>query len=122
MIPNDTNISNNHLMEMFREIIDQVDAHAKQGKPAYEVEKNIFKELLKIGLQMLIYFFQQCGSGDQGETITLSNKKTLKRLPELHDKPYQTIFGEITIQRTAYALREKQKMEFPLDKQLDLPA
>src|SRR5207248_5097410 len=63
------------------------------------------------------------GSGDQGDTVALPDGPTCERLPQLHTRPYVSIFGPFTLARTAYGSREGQKIEFvPLDNRLQLPA
>lgn len=46
----------------------------------------------------------------------------VRRLPEPHRRRYLSIFGELTITRVVYGIREGQKIELvPLDERLGLP-
>jgi hypothetical protein len=95
---------------------------AKNGAAAHEVERQLFRSVLKWGLAMLKAFFELTGSGDLGETFTLPNGRTLDRLPELHGRRYVSVFGEARLSRTAYGTREGQALEFvPTDQRLSLP-
>jgi hypothetical protein len=47
----------------------------------------------------------------------------LRRLPRLHRRPYQSIFGLFELERVVYGTREGQRIEHvPLDARLGLPA
>jgi len=62
------------------------------------------------------------GTGDLGPTFEHQGR-TLRRLDELHDRSFVTVFGELLIRRTVYGTRETQKHEaIPLDARLGLPA
>jgi len=61
------------------------------------------------------------GTGDAGPALDTA-AGTWKRLENLHPRRYVSIFGELTIERTVYGTREKQKIQaVPLDAQLGLP-
>ena len=48
--------------------------------------------------------------------------RTVRRLPQRHERRYVSIFGELTIDRVVYGTREGQKIErAPLDERLALP-
>jgi hypothetical protein len=104
-----------------------------------EAERTIFAELLMLGRELLIAFVHNAGDGNVGETITVPVCRenvdpdstdgstpracTWRRLPELHHRPYVSIFGELTIGRWVYGTRDGQKIEaVPLDARLGLPA
>ena len=61
--------------------------------PAHEVEKGIFRKILKLGHDALGFFFEQQGMGDIGETLELHNGVEVRRLPETHSRYFQTILG-----------------------------
>jgi hypothetical protein len=99
-----------------------VQQAAHDGTPLHEVELSVWQQVLRIGRLALGSFFAALGDGDMGETITLPDGSPLQRLPELHDRPYVSVFGKFVIQRTVYGSREGQKIEFvPLDNRLQLP-
>jgi hypothetical protein len=71
----------------------------------------------------MAHVFDQCGSGDLGESLTLPDGRTIDRLEALHHRRYVSIFGLFDLMRTAYGSREGQKIDFvPLDNRLQLPA
>jgi hypothetical protein len=62
------------------------------------------------------------GSGDVGETVTLADGRSVRRLPGTYARAYRSIFGELTLRRVAYGTRAGQKLEWvPLDDRLQLP-
>lgn len=86
------------------------------------VERQLFRGVTQWGLALLRAFFQMTGTGDLGESFTLPDGRTLARLPELHDRRYVSVFGELQLSRTAYGTREGQTLEFvPTDQRLSLP-
>ena len=100
-----------------------VQQAAQQGTPVHEVEREIFRCVLAIGRLALGQFFASQGTGDLGETVTLPEGRTLRRLPEMHGREYVSIFGAFHLERTVYGTREGQKIELaPLDARLALPA
>lgn len=93
------------------------------GLAAHEVEQGLFKRLLELGHQFQQWFFALLGDGDQGETVTTGEGRVLRRLPNLHRRAYQSIFGCFNLERVAYGTREGQRIEHvPLDARLSLPA
>lgn len=95
---------------------------AQQGRPAHEVELSVWREVLRLGRLLYGQFLALVGSGDMGETITLLDGPTYRRLPERHKRRLVTIFGAFELERTVYGSREGQKIEFvPVDNRLQLP-
>jgi hypothetical protein len=94
---------------------------ARDGTAAHEVERGLFRRLLSLGHDLLGEFFVLQGPGDIGEQFTLPDGEVLRRQPELHDRPYTTIFGDFTLWRTVYSRGTHQKLEAPLDARLQLP-
>src|SRR5205807_9876033 len=71
----------------------------------------------------LAAFFDACGTGDLGATLTLPDGRDVQRLEQRHTRRYVSIFGEFRLARTVYGSREGQALEFvPLDNRLQLPA
>lgn len=111
-----------NLTEDLQKLINTLDDHAQNNTSAHRVEKHIFQHLLRLGLSLLDYYFQQFGSGDRGKQVDLDDGRTVKRLPHLKPKAYQSVFGEITLERTVYGTRVGQKIDYvPLDACLELP-
>ena len=95
---------------------------ARDGLPAHELERGLWHYLLRLGHELQAEYFALAGAGDCGETLTLADGRVVKRLPEPHRRPYQSIFGDFTLERVVYGTREGQRIEAaPLDARLGLP-
>lgn len=71
----------------------------------------------------LLTAFHISSPASDGKTATLGDGRTLRRLSDLHHRPYQSPFGEFDLQRFVYGTREGQAIELvPLDERLALPA
>ncbi|MBA7706807.1 ISKra4 family transposase ISRma1 [subsurface metagenome] len=82
----------------------------------------MWSRILKIGRQALELFFSCCGNGDMGVEITDFDGQVLRRLAELHQRPYLSIFGLFELERYVYGTREGQRIEeVPFDSRLQLP-
>lgn len=111
------------------EVREQLDAleqwvakSAHEGVSAYEVERGLFDGLLRLGTTLFGAFLKLVGPGDVGETATLDDGRVVSRLPELHTRHLQTVFGRFDISRRVYAQRDGQKIELaPTDQRLQLP-
>ena len=100
----------------------QLEAFAQEGTAVHQVERHLFRELLKMGFELLGYFFRQLGSGDQGLRVKLPDGRVLKRLEGVRERRYQSVFGEFVLPRWVYGVREKQAQDYvPLDARLQLP-
>ena len=100
-----------------------VRSAAGAGTPVHEVERGLWRRLLQVGYQLQGQCFALVGDGDQGETVTLAEGQVVRRLPTLHRRPYQSVFGPFELDRVVYGTREGQQIEFvPLDSRLGLPA
>src|SRR5512143_2972465 len=92
------------------------------GTPVHEVERGLWHRLLQLGYHLQSQFFALVGDGDQGDTVTLAEGRVVRRLPERHCRPYQSVFGSFDLERVVYGTRESQRIEFvPLDARLGLP-
>jgi len=109
-------------LELLYRLTEFLEQARKTGIAAHEVEGRIFEQMLQMGLSLLHEFFISCGTGDEGEEKILPDGRKLKRMSELHAKPYQSVFGEVKVERVVYASRPGQKIEYvPLDARLQLP-
>ncbi len=110
------------LVQKSRELGRFVESAAREGTAAHDVEQGIWRQVLAIGRETMGLFFQLVGDGDMGEEVTLPDGRSVGRLPELHSRPYQSVFGGFELPRVVYGTREGQKIEFvPLDQRLQLP-
>jgi hypothetical protein len=88
-----------------------------------QVERELMRRLLALGLTLLQLFLAEQGDGDFGEELPAEEGHTLRRLAKPHDRRYVSIFGELPITRAVYGSREGQAIErVPLDERLGLPA
>jgi hypothetical protein len=105
----------------FEKLADYVRQASEQGERIDSVELTVFRGMLRIGLSFMKGFVAGQGSGDLGETFEHGGR-TLRRLEELHDRRYVSVFGVLPISRHAYGTRETQKLEVvPLDARIGLP-
>jgi hypothetical protein len=96
---------------------------ATEGSRIDQVERELMRRLLALGLNLLQLFIAEHGDGDFGEEIPAEDGHMLRRLPKTHDCRYVSIFGELDITRAVYGTREGQEIErVPLDERLGLPA
>lgn len=110
------------LMEKSLELGRFVESAVRKGTAAHDVEQGIWRQVLAIGRETMSLFFELVGDGDMGEEVALPDGRSVGRLPELHARPYQSIFGDFELPRAVYGSREGQKIEFvPLDQRLQLP-
>ncbi len=104
------------------ELTGFVEAAARDGLPTHEVERGVWSRLLRLGHDLQAAYFALAGDGDCGETLTLSDGRVVKRLPERHSRLYQSIFGDFVLERVGYGTREGQAIKaVPLDARLELP-
>ncbi len=112
----------NRMSDQIREMVSFVETSAKDGVAAHVVERELWSQMLKIGHQALELFFRSCGNGDMGAHISASDGRSLHRLPEMHGRPYLSVFGLFELTRHVYGTREGQRIEqVPFDSRLQLP-
>jgi hypothetical protein len=106
-----------------QEIVTFARQAADNGTRIDQVERELMRRLLTLGLTLLQLFIVEHGDGDLGEELPADDGHTLRRLPKQHDCRYVSIFGELNITRAVYGSREGQDIErVPLDERLGLPA
>jgi len=99
-----------------------VQQAAEIGLRIDTVEREVFRQLLGLGHTLLSAFVAAQGDGDLGPQAETPEGRTVRRLPQRHDRRYVSIFGELTITRAVYGTRQGQKIErVPLDERLGLP-
>src|SRR5512143_1038763 len=108
--------------QRFESLLDLVRQAGQDGRRIDTVERDLFRHLLALGLDLLTAFVAHQGDGDQGPEVGTTDGQTVHRLPEHHDRRYVSIFGALTLTRAVYGTREGQKIErVPLDERLGLP-
>ena len=75
-----------------------------------QAERNVFADLLSIGLMLLRAFVAGAGVGDEGEQVSRGGR-TLQRSAELRRKLYRSVFGTLSILRWVYSAGAKKKIE-----------
>jgi hypothetical protein len=117
--PEQAALKTQHQFDALRDFVQQA---ARDGQRIDTVEREVFRQLLGLGHTLLSAFVAAHGDGDLGPEAEVSEGRSVRRLPERHDRRYVSIFGELTIDRVVYGTREGQKIErVPLDEQLALP-
>lgn len=105
----------------FDELIDLVRRASATNRSIDQVERDLWDRLLAVGRTMLEGYVAGYDTGDLGPMLEHQGRP-LRRLDELHDRRYVSVFGELTIARSVYGTRETQKHEVvPLDALLSLP-
>ena len=102
-------INRETLLDITKRLAESVESACREGSVAHEIERRLFKSLLEVGRLLLEEFFRLNGTGDEGEHREMPDGKMLKRMPEPHVKQYLSVFGEIPVKRTVYAVRQGQK-------------
>jgi len=104
--------------EEFNGILEFVLTEA-MGSEIHEVEREIFRRLLRLGRSLLEVFLRSAGTGKEGPVIELRDGSILRYRRE-KVRQYLSIFGKVAINR-AYYLGDGGKGVFPLDAKLNLP-
>jgi hypothetical protein len=108
--------------QRFDSLLNLVQHASQHGRRIDTVERDLMRHLLALGHDLLTAFVAHQGDGDGGPEAETTDGRTVRRLPERHDRRYVSIFGELTITRVVYGTREGQKIErVPLDERLGLP-
>lgn len=103
-------------------MMDFVRDSAENGTSAHTVEEQLWFKLLQIGHESMGMFFEMSGTGDEGAEIECEDGGVLKRLENMHCRPYLCIYGHFELVRYVYGSREGQKIEYvPYDSRLQLP-
>jgi len=105
----------------FSEMVTEIRRAAAAGRTIDVVERDLWRQMLKIGQVMLEGFVELQGTGDLGPTLDYEGQQ-LRRLEKLHNRRYVSVFGKLGVERCVYGTRESQKHEVvPLDARLGLP-
>lgn len=115
-------IAHSKIRETLSEMIGMLHQSVDDKRRIDLVERDLLACLLTLGHQLLGVLVEQSGDGDEGPVLETSQGHQLKRSREKQTRRYQSIFGDIQIERFVYARREKQKAQVrPLDQRLGLP-
>jgi hypothetical protein len=104
------------------QVLEVLTRALHEGTAVHLVESQLWELTLPLGQRSLAAFFNACGTGDLGATLTLPDGRNVQRLELLHTRRYVSIFGTCQLARTVYGSREGQALEFvPLDNRWQLP-
>lgn len=104
------------------EIVGMLENKLQQEERIDLVERGLFAMLLDLGKECLELYVKKSGDGDLGLTLSSDEHSTLRRSETKQTRRYQSIFGDIKIERYVYWKREKTKaLVKPLDQKLALP-
>lgn len=110
------------LQAQLAELKTYVHQSAQSGEAIDEVERGLWKRMLALGHSALGLYLSIQGDGDVGETLRLETGETVRRLPQLQSRDYQSVFGVFRLERAVYGTRAGQQIAcVPLDSRLQLP-
>ena len=89
------------------------------GSEIHQVEREIFRRLLRLGRSLLEVFLFSSGTGKEGSVMECPDG-SIMRYQRKKVRQYLSIFGKVTISR-AYYLGDDGKGVCPLDAKLNLP-
>ena len=99
-------------------LVELLEEALTQGHAFHQVERNLFRALLRLGGRLLVDFLERKGPGDCGPEISLKDGGVLPR-GAVEARSYRSIFGEVEISRYVYG--EGRQAYAPLDAELNLP-
>lgn len=102
----------------FDQILAYIQGDA-QNQHLNEVEKGIFYALLKLGMALLLIFFQQKGVGRK-KKVHIDKKGIERPYHSIKHREYLSIFGRMNIPRACYWAKGRHEV-YPLDAELNLP-
>jgi len=106
----------------FSKLLEIIQVAHEARTAIHEVEEDLWAGVLALGRSLLEGFVASHGDGCVGPSAETDDGRSLVKLPELHDRRYVSVFGELTVSRAVYAVRESQELELvPLDAVLQLP-
>src|SRR5580658_9225847 len=103
----------------FDQLLSYVIGNA-QNQQLNEIEKGVFYALLKLGMTLLLVFFQQKGIGYKGK-IHVDKEGTRRSHHSRKRREYLSIFGRVSIPRACYWTKGCHEI-CPLDAELNLPS
>jgi hypothetical protein len=107
--------------EQFDALKQSILVHSEKEMRIDQAERNVFADLLSLGLTLLKAFVAGAGTGDEGKSVSRGDR-TLQRSEQPRERWYRSIFGKLSIRRWVYARSAKKKIEYaPTDAKLGLP-
>lgn len=81
------------VQELTQSLINRVQQAADEGWPLHELERELFRGVLKMGHDLVDMFIGLQSDGDLGETVQTPDDRTLHRSEEPKTRSLRTIFG-----------------------------
>jgi hypothetical protein len=107
--------------EQFDALKQSILDYSEERMRIDQSERNVFADLLSIGMTLLKAFVAGAGMGDEGKSVS-RGERILQRSEEPQERWYRSIFGKLSIRRWVYARGVKKKIEHaPTDARLGLP-
>ena len=75
------------------------------------MEQGLWQRVLQMGYHAMGLFFALQGTGDVGDSLTLSDGRQVQRFEDLRERPYPSIFGTFRLSRAGYGTREGQRID-----------
>lgn len=110
------------LRQSLEEMFATLESYSKSSNRLDKVERDLFRWLLTLGKQLLLYYIHMVKwelSGSDSE-VSDSQGSPMSNKGESH-RSYRSVFGELSIRRTKY-YSPIDKVCYPLDSALGLPS
>jgi hypothetical protein len=108
------------IRNQLEQLLQFVDKAAQNAVDLYDVERNVFDEVLNIGYKCVEVFIALQGTGDLGEEVTHEDR-TLYRSSSPHSRSLRTVFGKHEFDQFVYSPGANRKIELkPLDARMGL--
>jgi hypothetical protein len=88
--------------------------------PAYQMEQDIFAQVMHIGLTAMKCYFAEKGTGDVGNEFVFKDGAVATKGAALCGRDYFSVLGKFSVPRTVYRAYARPGV-MPLDAQADLP-
>lgn len=103
------------------QLIGQMEEQTEKGLKIHEVERELFRNMLRLGRQLLEYYILLLQLVvNQGKSRLDSQGAKLKNTG-LRSRPYRSIFGKIRISRPKYYSSADKRVYYDIDQRLGLP-
>ena len=108
--------------EQFDALMQSIVDYSQKEMRIDQAERNVFANLLSLGLTLLKAFVAGAGTGDEGEQVSRGDR-TLQRSEQPRERWYRSVFGKLSIRRWVYTRGVKKKIEHaPTDARLGFAA
>jgi len=106
--------------KQLEQIIEKVEKQAREGKRIHEVELDLFRSLLRVGLLLLKYYIGIVRGITKAQGIPTDSLGKKMRNKGNKSSPYFSVFGKTEVDRVKY-YSKTDKTYYALDVALGLP-